>query len=51
MVEVGYDQVTDGRFRHAARFLRFRPDKDPAECTLDQLDRPAGPGFSGIPAP
>ena len=51
VVEVGYDQVTDGRFRHAARFLRFRPDKDPAECTLDQLDRPAGPGFSGIPAP
>ena len=37
VVEVVYDQVTAGRFRHGTRFLRWRPDKDPAQCTRDQL--------------
>lgn len=46
--EVSYDQVTGARFRHAARFERWRPDKDPGECTLDQLERPAGVGFSEV---
>ena len=35
--EVGYDQLDERRFRHPARFLRWRPDRDPASCTLDQL--------------
>ena len=35
--EVAYDQVDRGRFRHAARFRRWRPDRDPASCTFDQL--------------
>ena len=36
--EVGYDQVdATGRWRHPARFLRWRPDRDPASCTFDQL--------------
>jgi ATP-dependent DNA ligase len=35
--EVGYDQVDGGRFRHPARFLRWRPDRDPASCTFEQL--------------
>lgn len=35
--EVAYDQVDEGRFRHAARFLRWRPDRDPSSCGLDQL--------------
>jgi ATP-dependent DNA ligase len=35
--EVAYDQVDDLRFRHPARFRRWRPDRDAATCTLDQL--------------
>ena len=44
VVEVIYDQVTGGRFRHGTRFLRWRPDKAPRQCTCDQLQaelRPA----------
>jgi ATP-dependent DNA ligase len=37
VVEVRYDQVTGHRFRHGAGFLRWRPDKDPKQCTYDQL--------------
>lgn len=37
VAEVVYDQVTGGRFRHGTRFLRWRPDKAPAQCTCDQL--------------
>lgn len=37
VVEVGYDQVTGGRLRHGATFLRWRPDKRPGQCRLDQL--------------
>ena len=37
VVEVRYDQVTGGRFRHGTGFLRWRPDKDPKQCTYEQL--------------
>ena len=37
VVEVRYDQITSGRFRHGTGFLRWRPDKDPKQCTYDQL--------------
>ena len=37
VVEVKYDQVTGRRFRHGTGFLRWRPDKDPRQCTYDQL--------------
>jgi len=37
VVEVRYDQVTSRRFRHGTGFLRWRPDKDPLDCTFDQL--------------
>ncbi|MEZ0164955.1 ATP-dependent DNA ligase [Kineococcus sp. LSe6-4] len=40
--EVEYDQLEDRRFRHNPRFLRWRPDKTPRECRLDQLDVPVG---------
>ncbi len=43
VVEVAYDQVTAGRFRHGTRFQRFRPDKAPRQCTLEQLG-PTGAG-------
>jgi len=37
VVEVRYDQVTARRFRHGTGFLRWRPDKDPRQCTFEQL--------------
>jgi ATP-dependent DNA ligase len=37
VVEVKYDQVTSRRFRHGTALLRWRPDKDPTQCTFDQL--------------
>jgi ATP-dependent DNA ligase len=37
VVEVRYDKWQKGRFRHNSRFLRFRPDKDPEQCTVDQV--------------
>ena len=37
VVEVKYDQITGHRFRHGTGFVRWRPDKDPKQCTFDQL--------------
>jgi ATP-dependent DNA ligase len=37
VVEVRYDKVERWRFRHGTRFLRFRPDKDPKDCTWAQV--------------
>jgi len=48
VIEISYDQLTANRFRHATRFERWRPDKDPLDCTFDQLERPEGAGFSEI---
>jgi ATP-dependent DNA ligase len=36
--EVKYDHMQGDRFRHAAVFLRWRPDKPPQECRYDQLE-------------
>lgn len=36
--EVKYDHLQGNRFRHAARFLHWRPDKEPEECTYEQLE-------------
>jgi ATP-dependent DNA ligase len=36
--EVAYDHLQGDRFRHATRFLRWRPDKAPASCRYDQLE-------------
>lgn len=45
VIEVAYDQMEGAagagmRFRHAARFLRWRPDRDPKSCTFEQLEVP-----------
>jgi ATP-dependent DNA ligase len=37
VVEVQYDHVSDERFRHGTKFLRWRPDKAPRQCTMVQL--------------
>jgi len=39
VVEVAFDQMEGQRFRHAVTFLRWRPDREPASCRLDQVDR------------
>jgi ATP-dependent DNA ligase len=38
VVEVSYDHMQGDRFRHAAQFLRWRPDKRPRDCRYDQLE-------------
>jgi ATP-dependent DNA ligase len=37
VVEVSFDHVSGGRFRHGTRLIRFRPDKAPRQCRLDQI--------------
>ena len=44
VAEIRYDHVSGDRFRHGTRFLRWRRDKSPRDCTMDQLvaeERPA----------
>jgi ATP-dependent DNA ligase len=43
VAEVRYDHVTGNRFRHGTKFLRWRPDKAPAQCRMDQLEHEARP--------
>jgi ATP-dependent DNA ligase len=38
VAEVAFEQVQNGRFRHSARLLRWRPDRTPDSCTYGQLD-------------
>ena len=40
VIEVGFDQVTSGRIRHGTRPLRWRTDKAPRQCTMEQLATP-----------
>jgi ATP-dependent DNA ligase len=43
VVEVRYDHVSDKRFRHGTKLIRWRPDKAPTQCTFDQLKPPSPP--------
>jgi ATP-dependent DNA ligase len=43
VAEVRYDHVTGRRFRHGTGFLRWRPDKAPEQCRMDQLRHEAPP--------
>jgi ATP-dependent DNA ligase len=40
VAEVAYEHMQGDRFRHTARFQRWRPDRTPDSCTYDQLERP-----------
>jgi ATP-dependent DNA ligase len=42
VVEVAYDHFTGGRFRHGTRIIRWRPDKAPLQCTMDQVKHREG---------
>jgi ATP-dependent DNA ligase len=35
--EIAFDHITGNRIRHGAKFVRWREDKDPRDCTIDQL--------------
>jgi ATP-dependent DNA ligase len=39
VVEVTFDHASDGRIRHGTRILRWREDKDPRACQLEQMDQ------------
>jgi ATP-dependent DNA ligase len=39
VAEVQFDHFTGGRFRHGTRFLRWRPEKAPRDCTMEQVRR------------
>jgi ATP-dependent DNA ligase len=53
VVEVRYDQITSGRFRHGTKLVRWRPDKAPRQCTIDQIaqpsDRASAAGLANTP--
>ncbi|HYP12954.1 MAG TPA: ATP-dependent DNA ligase, partial [Bryobacteraceae bacterium] len=38
VVEVQYDHFSGDRFRHGTRLLRWRPDKNPQQCTIEQVN-------------
>ncbi|MEX0704987.1 MAG: hypothetical protein WD041_00055, partial [Nitriliruptoraceae bacterium] len=40
VAEVAYEQLTGNRFRHSARWRRWRDDRDPRSCRFDQLEVP-----------
>jgi ATP-dependent DNA ligase len=48
VAEVAYDHVTNERFRHGTRFLRWRPDKAPRQCTMDQIAAGARPRLAAL---
>ena len=43
VVEVGYAHFTGGRFRHGTKLIRWRPDKAPSQCRMEQI-APSGRG-------
>src|SRR6195256_18117 len=42
VVEITYDHFTGGRFRHGTKIVRWRPDKSPRQCTMDQVEHREG---------
>ena len=40
VAEVAYEHMQGDRFRHTARFQRWRPDREPSSCTYEQLEQP-----------
>ncbi|NNN29487.1 ATP-dependent DNA ligase [Streptomyces sp. S3(2020)] len=49
VAEVAYDHMENGaRFRHTARFRRWRPDREPESCTYAQLEEPVGYDLNDI---
>src|SRR5690606_14048029 len=55
VAEVAYERVDNGRFRHSARFQRWRSDRTPESCTFEQLEvvppTELAEALGGLPAP
>jgi ATP-dependent DNA ligase len=49
--EVAYEHMQGDRFRHTTRFRRWRPDREPRQCTYAQLEEPAGFELSEVLTP
>jgi ATP-dependent DNA ligase len=49
VVEVQYDHFSGGRFRHGTSFLRWRPDKAPATCTIEQVEQEGRSALALLP--
>jgi len=49
VVEVQYDHFAGGRFRHGTSFLRWRPDKPPAQCTIAQVEQEGRSALTLLP--
>jgi len=47
VVEVSFDHFTGGRFRHGTKLLRWRPDKRPDQCRMEQV-APTGKGSMSL---
>jgi ATP-dependent DNA ligase len=50
VAEVSYDQLDGDRFRHPARFRRWRPDREPRSCTFEQFERSPAAAAELLPA-
>jgi ATP-dependent DNA ligase len=48
VVEVQFDHFSEGRFRHGSKMIRWRPDKDPRQCTMDQVLRKTSSSFLDV---
>jgi len=51
VAEVKYGSTLNGRFREVTKMLRWRPDKEPAQCDYDQLDEPVPLGLDKVLKP
>ncbi len=51
VAEVQYDHFSGGRFRHGTRFLRWRPDKAPRQCTMAQVEQEAASPLALLDTP
>jgi len=51
VLEARYDYMEGTRFRHTAQFVRWRPDRDPASCTFEQVERPVTSGIAEVLGP
>lgn len=51
VAEVAYDQMEGDRFRHTVKLRRWRPDRDPASCTFDQLEVPLNYDLADVLVP
>jgi len=48
VVQVRYDQLENGRFRHTVQIERWRADRDPSSCRYDQLEQPTAYDLDGV---